>query len=343
MIRVRRAILFAALGCVSCQPSGVETPGVAPTPVPQGVAADIAYLASEKLGGRKTGTAENDSAAAYIAHHYEHLGLHGGFGADCIASAACNPEWFQFFHTRGLAAQNIAVIIPGTDSALRGRYVIVGAHYDHLGRAPDTASSMGFSSGRGSLTSRGGTTRRTPERPRELDAGQIRPGADDNASGTAALMELGRRLAAHPARVSVLLVHFDAEELGMLGSGVFVDHPAVPRASVILMINLDMVGRLRNATLTVDTSVARGAVGTLVSTAATAAGLRAVYSSEETADRSDHASFGRAGIPAVALFTGMHEDYHRASDVAERINVRGLELVIDVVETMVRALPAPPR
>jgi Zn-dependent M28 family amino/carboxypeptidase len=108
---------------------------------------------------------------------------------------------------------------------------------------------------------------------------------------------------------------------------------------VLLMLNLDMVGRLRTGGLTFDVSAAgaaRRALRPLLDSAAAAAGLRPRYSSA-IAERSDHASFGRAGIPAVALFTGFHADYHRATDVASRVDARGIERVVDVVEAVVRA------
>lgn len=316
-MRLRLGGLLIMTVGAGCQPT------VAPTPQPPGVAADVAHLASLELGGRPTGTPESDSAAAYIARQYERLGLTGAFRTECNAAGECRASYFQFFRVNGLIAQNIAVVIPGADSSRRDQYVVVGAHYDHLGRATMEMPPPRIG--------------RAPLNPRNPDAGRIRPGADDNASGTAALLELARRLTAHPTRLSILLVNFDAEELGLVGSGVFVEHLPVPRQSIVLMINLDMVGRLRDGTLIVDTSAANGVVGALVDTAAAAAGLHTIYSSE-TAGRSDHASFGRFLIPAVSLFTGFHPDYHRASDVAERINVRGIELVVDVTEAIVRAV-----
>ena len=297
-------LVFVTVG-TACQPSH------APTPLPSGVAADVAYLSSPALDGRATGTAGSDSAAVYIARQYERLGLPGAFQAACELARECRTSYFQFFKVDGLVAQNIAVMIPGADSSLRDQYVVAGAHYDHLGH-----SSFGS---------------------RDPEAGSaIRPGADDNASGSAALLELARRLAAHPPRRPVLLVHFDAEELGLAGSGVFVDHPPVPQRSIVLMVNFDMVGRMRARRLIVDVFPTNASLRALVDSAAHAVRLRLNFSSI-TAGRTDNASFRRVGIQTVSLFTGYHDDYHRATDVAARVYVPGIELVVDVAEAVVRA------
>jgi Zn-dependent M28 family amino/carboxypeptidase len=168
----------------------------------------------------------------------------------------------------------------------------------------------------------------------------VRPGADDNASGTAAVLELGRRLAAHPAPRSVLLVHFDAEELGLVGSGVFVRRPPVPPVMMVLMVNLDMVGRLHRGPLILDVSAADRPLRDFADSVARALGVPA-RTTKSIAGRSDHASFREIGVPAVALFTGFHGDYHRATDVPSRIDVPGLLRVIDVAEGIVRAAASP--
>ena len=281
-----------------------------PPPAP-GIATDVAYLSSPKLDGRATGTAGGDSAAVYIARQYEHLRLPGIIRAECKAPPECAMTYFQFFKIDGSVGQNIVVLIPGVDSSLRNQYVVVGAHYDHLGHSP-----------RGALDPEAGA--------------RLRPGADDNASGTAALLELARRFAAHPLRRSILIVHFDAEELGLVGSGVFVDHSPVPRESIILMVNFDMVGRMRDKQLIADVSSTGDATRALVDSAASATGVHVRFSSE-TAGRTDDTRFKRVGIPTISLFTGFHGDYHRATDVASRINVAGIEWVVDVAEAVVRA------
>jgi hypothetical protein len=304
-VHTRYWLFFLIALVVACQ--SVARP---PVPLP-GVAADVAFLASPSLAGRAAGSPGGDSAAAFIARHYERMGLRGVFPATCAPTAACPPSFFQFFHLGSETAQNVAVIVPGTDSSLRAEYVIVGAHYDHLG-----------TSAAGALDSELGNV--------------IRPGADDNASGTAAVLELGRRLGARPSRRSVLLVHFDAEELGLVGSRVFVEHAPVSLRSVVFMVNLDMVGRLRSRPLTIDARATPRPVRALIDSVVASVGMRTVYSSA-TADRSDQASFRSAGIAAVSLFTGFHGDYHKATDVVARLDVPGILRVVDVAEGLVRA------
>lgn len=287
---------------------------LAPTTAPPPrVADDVARLASPAFGGRRAGTAGADSAAALIALRYLALGLRGAFPADCSGGAAppCAREYLQFFFADGARAHNVAALVPGSDSTLRGEYVVVGAHLDHLGRSAPGALDAEFGPA-------------------------LHPGADDNASGTAAVLELARRLAVRPARRSVLLVNFDAEEMGLVGSSVFVERPPVPLDSVVLMVNLDMVGRLGRGPLLVDAGGPKHRwVRALADSAAAAEGVR-VGIAAETAGRSDHASFRRSGVPAVQLFTGFHSDYHRASDVAARVDESGLLRVIDVAEGIVR-------
>ena len=272
---------------------------------------DIAYLASDALEGRGTGTAGNDSAAAYIARRYEALRLRPGslgyvqpFVANSMALAhAGKPS--------ALPTQNVFAIVPGRDPALRNEYVIFGAHFDHLGRSTDGALD-----------------------PAAGDA--IHNGADDNASGTAAVMELARLFAARPAKRSVLFVNFSGEELGLLGSRWFVEHSPVPLDSVVAMINFDMVGRMRDDKL-------------IVYGVATASELRAVVDSANT-DKlrltaqgdgygpSDHSSFYEKSIPVLHFFTDLHDDYHKASDDVEKINAGGEGKVVAMAERVGRSL-----
>ena len=209
------------------------------------IRADIVYLASDALEGRGTGTPGNDSAAAYIAREYATLGL-----VKISRSATCpqmrpgvrecvvgRASYSQPFSAHSAAAahaglpaelptQNVVAELPGTDPAMRSQYLVIGAHYDHLGRSPFDAMD-----------------------PEAKDA--IRHGADDNASGTAAVLELARRFHAHPARRPILFVNFSGEELGDLGSEYFVNNSPVPVDSISAMLNFDMVGRLRNDKLIV--------------------------------------------------------------------------------------------
>src|SRR5262249_25133835 len=158
----------------------------------------------------------------------------------------------------------------------------------------------------------------------------LRPGADDNTSGVSAVLELARRFARHAARRSILFVNFDAEELGLVGSrGLLVD-PPVPNPAIVFMLNLDMVGRLHNDRLFISSADLERYAPAILDSEARAVPIRAEFTSPD--GRTDDASFGQEGIAAVGLSTGLHADYHKASDIPARINVEGLGRIVDLVE-----------
>jgi hypothetical protein len=289
--------------------------------------ADLNYLASPRLMGRLTGTPGNDSAAAYIARRYEELGLQPIFSnASCPAAADWQKSFLEPFRVPAGRvneldvrirdrSQNVAALVPGTDSVLRSEYVVVGAHYDHLGLSSVYA----------------------------LDSSAFRRvhlGADDNASGTVAVMELARRLAAHPARRSVLFANFSAEELGLIGSGIFVQNMPVPIDDVVTMVNLDMVGRLRRDRLVLHTSGADTRFHQIVDSVEKIPPAISFHLIWKPAvdEASDQLSFADKHIPVFSPFTELHADYHRAGDIAERINFAGMEKVVDLTERVIRAV-----
>ena len=283
----------------------------APAPVPtSGPLADIAVLASPAYGGRERGTPGNDSAAVFLARRYEHLQLRPAFGHVCIEQERCVGSYYQFFGTVEGSAHNVGAIVAGRDSTLRREYVVVGAHFDHLGY-----------SSRYALDGYVGVA--------------LHPGADDNASGTAAVLELAERLARRPTRRSILVLSFDAEEEGMLGSKAFVASKAFRVADMKFMLNLDMIGRLRDSRLEVQGVAERPVIRARIDSITRAAGLRAVFLRD--AGRSDQTSFAEAGVPVAMLTTGEHGAYHTVRDVANRINGTGLLTVIDIAESIVRS------
>ena len=278
------------------------------------IGADVAWLADDAREGRATGTPGNDAAAAWLAARYESLGIAPGV-----------PGYLQRFTARpaahaggaggaALPTQNVVATIPGTDPALRGQWVVIGAHYDHLGRSTFGAAD-----------------------PQAGDA--IRNGADDNASGTAAVLELAQMLRRRPLRRSVMFVHFSGEEQGLLGSQHFVEASPVPLDSVQAMVNFDMVGRLTNGRL-------------IVNGVATAAELRAILDSanahgtpplDVTANPdgfgpSDHSSFFARNIPVLHFFTNVHADYHAATDDADKVDAAGTARVVLLAWRMVREI-----
>ncbi len=210
----------------------------------------------------------------------------------------------------------VGVLRPPGDGALE-EAVVIGAHYDHLG--------MG---GEDSL------------RP---DVRAVHNGADDNASGTAALLELARGLGAARGglRRPVYFVAFTAEEIGVRGSQWFVEHPPVPTQRFAAMVNMDMVGRLREGTLHVSGVGTAEEFGTLSREAAEGLGLRVVQGRDGYGP-SDHAPFYAQQVPVLFLFTGPHEQYHTPEDDAALLNTAGLVTVVGYAERLLRYLAAAP-
>jgi hypothetical protein len=210
---------------------------------------------------------------------------------------------------------NLAVTIPGRDPRRRGEVIVVGAHMDHLGLGG--RHSMGGEAARGSA----------------------HPGADDNASGTAMVMALARHFHHHPPARSILFLHFSGEEEGLLGSANWIQHPTVPLPSVKFMVNLDMVGRLDPA----KPSLLMGGLGAPrlaldhASTLAPA-GIKVGTDIGASVGGSDHMSFSAARIPTFFFFTGLHADYHRPTDTADKVNYPGMVQVEGMVERVVEDL-----
>ncbi len=301
-------IVIAAVACLGAFAAAA---GAQTRPVPDSLALrrDIDSLASVRLGGRLTGTPGNDSAAAYIARRYARLGLR-----------AAAPMYLQHFVARptshmgpapALPTQNVFAILPGRDPALAGEYVVIGAHFDHLGTSTEGAL--------------------------DPDVRAVRRGADDNASGTAAVMELARLLAANPPRRSIIFANFSGEEQGILGSAYFVEHMPVPIDSVDAMLNFDMVGRLKNDKLIVYGVATATELPSLLDDANRAAPL-AITAQGDGFGPSDHSAFYAKDIPVLHFFTDLHDDYHRASDLPEKINGAGEARVVALAERVARAI-----
>jgi hypothetical protein len=304
------AVALFSAACRTAEP----VPASAPVPDAGRLQRDIAWLADDRREGRGTGTAGNDSAAAWLARQDAAIGLRplgdsGGYLQRFVARSA------QMAHTgqpQGVATQNVVALVPGRDPALRGEYVVIGAHFDHLGRSGVNALD-----------------------PDAKDA--IRNGADDNASGTAAVLELARLFAARPARRSIVVAHFTGEELGLLGSQWLVDHPPMSLDSVVAMVNFDMVGRLRNDKLIVYGIATARELASIMDSANVAPRL-AVSAVGDGFGPSDHSSFYSRGIPVLHFFTDLHEDYHRATDDVEQVNAPGEARVVALAERVVRSI-----
>ncbi len=286
------------------------------SPAARRVLADVRWLAADAREGRGAGTLGLAQAARYVAAAFRRAGLEPAVGGAFFQPFALPADAPAVLHTplAGTVVANVVGFVAGRDPARRGQAVVVGAHYDHLGRG-------GF----GALDPDSG--------------GRVHNGADDNASGTAALLEIARRLGRRQPARTIVFVAFAAEELGDLGSAYFVRHPLVaPIDSVYAMVNLDMVGRLRaDRLLALGAATAREFPALLDSLNAAAGGFE-LRASGDGWGPSDHASFFAAKRPVLHLFTDLHEDYHRTTDDWDKINAVGLARVAAFAADVVWAL-----
>ncbi len=214
-------------------------------------------------------------------------------------------------------AANVIGILEGTDPQLKNEAIIIGAHYDHLGHG-----------GPSSLA---------------LNSTEIHHGADDNASGTAAVLELARQFAAAKNNKRTLIfMCFSGEEEGLLGSKAYINDPAFPLDKTIAMINMDMIGRLKDEKLTI------GGIGTSAEWKALVEGKNTVTPAfqlqldEDGYGPSDHSSFYSKQIPVLFFFTGSHEDYHKPSDTADKINYAGESRIVAYISAIIKNIDQGP-
>ncbi|HEY6390869.1 MAG TPA: M28 family peptidase [Bryobacteraceae bacterium] len=210
---------------------------------------------------------------------------------------------------------NVGAYLPGETS----EYAIIGAHYDHLGLGEQFSLAPSL-------------------------AGTVHPGADDNASGTAGVLELAHWFSKQPKRKrGILFLTFAGEELGLLGSSYYANHPALPLENAVAMINMDMIGRIR------DHKVYVGGVGTgtsfpaLVKDATARHDFQADITERGGYGSSDHTSFTAKHVPVLFFFSGLHADYHKPSDTWDKIDapdaVRLLDLIADVTDHLTDGSP----
>jgi hypothetical protein len=228
---------------------------------------------------------------------------------------------------------NVVGLIKGSDPLLASQYVVIGAHYDHLGM--------------------GG-----PESLAQNPYGQIHHGADDNASGTAAVLELARVLVLQRGQLkrSIIMASFSGEEEGLLGSAYYAKNPPVPLSSTVAMINMDMIGRLRSNMLMVSGTATspewkplleelnRGTIGRAAGSEAAGSTRFKLALGDDGYGPSDHQSFYIRDIPVLFFFTGSHDDYHKPSDTADKINAEGIKQVAELVrDVAIRVADEPAR
>jgi hypothetical protein len=289
-------------------------PADAMTPIdPDGMMSVVNYLSGKDLKGRGLGTRELDQAAAVIAQRFEDVGL--------LPGGTANGSWYQEWVDPELkiVMRNVVGVLPGKNPLYAGQSVILGAHYDHLGTAPASVIPA--------------------------ERGQVHPGADDNASGVAVLLELASRLPLAPTMErGIVFVAFTGEEAGRKGSRHYVENERrYPVSRAVGMINLDTVGRLgRNKLIVLGAGTAKE-WAQLFREIGKAERVE-IATSDQQLDSSDHVSFQEAGVPAVQLFTGPHLDYHRPTDTADKIDGKGLAKIATVAHNIAFYLandPAP--
>ena len=282
---------------------------------------DVAILANDSLNGRKTGSDGERKAANYIAKRFEDLGLQPkgseGFFQKFTYKASKNPhQEAEFTAENNESTKTGQNVIAYLDNKAENT-VVIGAHYDHLG--------MG---GEGSLY-------------REGEA--IHNGADDNASGVAMMLHLADSLQkkGSPKNNNYLFIAFSGEEEGLLGSNYFVKNPTIDTKKVTYMLNMDMVGRLNS-----ENTLAVYGVGTSpIFKQAVNANARElkIAENESGVGPSDHTSFYLADIPVLHFFTGQHEDYHKPSDDAEKVNFEGMKIVSNYIFSIIKDLDNQPK
>jgi aminopeptidase N len=270
---------------------------------------DVAFLADEELAGRGLGTAQLDRAADYIAQQFRAAGLQPGGDRDSYFQT-----WQQQVEALDtpMTMKNVVAVLPGSDPRYAGQSLVIGAHYDHLGRAEHNG--------------------------RREDRGTIHPGADDNASGVAVMLELARSLKDRPLPRTLVFIAFTGEETGLLGSQHYVRHTgSYPTDNIIAMLNLDTVGRLGEQPLILFGSGSADEWVHIFRGAGYVTGI-AVNTVADDFGSSDQSAFIEAGIPAVQFFSGSHEDYHRPGDTPEKLDYDGLTRVARVLNETIRYL-----
>jgi hypothetical protein len=211
---------------------------------------------------------------------------------------------------------NVVGYLPATGSVsgVSKPWVAVGAHFDHLGRGTTGGSLAG-----------------------KDDANQIHHGADDNASGTATVLAIGDALAGQPRKRHLLLAFWSGEELGLLGSNAFVTRPPFPLDQMAAYVNFDMVGRVTDNKLTVQATGTSAMWPKLLEQANVAAGFDLVLQ-EDPYQPTDVGSFNQASVACLTFFTGAHQEYHKPSDTADKINYEDLDRVGTFASTIVKRL-----
>ena len=274
---------------------------------------DVNYLSNDKLEGRKTGSKGEQIAADYIADRFKNLKIKAKgtntYFQDFNFNKPSSPhDQASFDETENDTMISSKNVIGYIDNNVE-HTVVIGAHYDHLGYGGEGSLHVGS---------------------------EIHNGADDNASGTALMLDLASQLKFNNRNNNYLFIAFSGEEMGLLGSNYFVKNPTIDLSSINYMINLDMVGRLKE-----DKSLAIYGVGTSPIFKQTINSNNESFNlieNESGVGPSDHTSFYINDIPVLHFFTGQHSDYHKPSDDADKVNFDGVKEISDYIFSIISDL-----
>jgi hypothetical protein len=263
-------------------------------------------LSDDTFEGREAGSRGGRAAGGYLVKLLQQYRLRGG---------GDNGSFYQSF---GNGYRNILAVLEGSDPQFKQQVILVGAHYDHVGYGNST-NSYG-------------------------PIGYIHNGADDNASGTAGLLEIIEAFGKlpEPPKRTILFAFWDGEEKGLLGSEHWVGQPTIPLERIRAAINLDMIGRLRKQRLEIFGSRTAAGWRRLVSRQNGDSPLQLDFTWEMTPN-SDHYTFYAKRIPVLMLHTGLHDDYHRPSDDADKVNAEGMQQVSRLLFNLTYALAEEPQ
>ena len=299
-------LLFALL--IFVQPTFAQTDA-------KRIQKDIEYLSHDKLQGRYPGTKQELVAANYIIQSFKKSGIAPkgtqGYLQAFPLKSSTNPHASDSDMTSVGTAHNVIGYLDN-----QAKYtIVIGAHYDHLG--------LGLA---------GNSLDPNPKN-------KIHNGADDNASGTAGVMELARIFSQnnYTENVNFLFICFSAEEEGLLGSKYFTNNPTINLNSITCMLNMDMIGRLNDSTKKIVLSGVGTSpmFGNILSNVVASISYKA---DSAGMGPSDHASFYLKDIPVLHFYTGTHYDYHKPSDDANKINAQGEVAVIDFVASIAKQI-----
>ncbi|NIN70791.1 MAG: M28 family peptidase [Gemmatimonadetes bacterium] len=310
---MKRILLgVVTLALVACE-SSPSSPGseFEPTLSLENIEEHLSVLAHDSMFGRRAGSEHELMAAEYVRDEFIEYGLEPGV-ATYLQTFEAEPGPYT--------SQNVLAVIPG-EGSLAGEWLVLGAHYDHVGWIVDSDTALVFN------------------------------GADDNASGTALLLELARSLAEWEAmggggpegRRSIMIHAYGAEERGLVGSGYFCDNPTVPMGGIVAMLNFDMVGRLsQNGLILIGFSSSPDWLEILSEVGGQLPEFR---TSDAGLSRSDQACFYDQQRPVLFFHTGTHNEYHQPEDDIGLIDFDGMmtigEMAVGLVVTLAERPEAP--